>query len=1025
MTTSGTTAFLRQAYRNNWQRYLTLLESASAGGWDVCVLTASNERQAEMYRRQLALRSEAGLLPRHTVFEVISDPDGQRIGSGGATLRVLGMLSAADKLQNRRVLIIHSGGDSRRLPHCSATGKLFARIPRALPDGRASTLFDELLISLSGAAAQAPSGVLIASGDVLLIFDHVQLNLHRPGVTGVAIASPAEMGTHHGVYVLNNDERRLQPPHLNAFLHKPSLTLLQQWQAIANDGTVPVDTGLVWLDRPTADKFTALAEEPAVGRFCGSCSAPSLLKTGLNLYGDLMMPLVVTTTHDTYLADASDGPATPALQAARQIVWEQLRGTSLAVERLQPAIFAHFGTSREYWKLVAASPEWADNWGWTHSTSSWQGAPMDTSNTGATLMNAIVDQSIYGTPELGLIVDSHITSPLVLHGPALIAGLKTSAPLTLNADVVVHQLPVGGNYVTRILGLDDDPKQPLDSASATFMNRPWADWLNESGISPEIIWPQMERTEQTLWNAQLYPLATDRETSLKMAIGLQDPPDAPAGWQEQWENSKRLSLAESFNQANSKEILDGSVAIGDQVAISHFFDAVKSERPAATSKTLLGSAFQVLDRRAKYVSRQIERQDTITQIRMYKALAVATGDNDWEDRAFAVLAGMIEKSVNSQRSVPGRRWPIARHKTARVEAAARIDFGGGWTDTPPYSIERGGTVLNAAIIFNNHYPIVAEVERLPEPRLILESTDIDAVIEPTLAQVQAYANPTDPFALLKAAIVLRGIIPADVEPKTPIAQILQELGGLRLRTQTTIPRGSGLGTSSILAGAVLSCLSHWLRIEQTQTQLFDDVLCLEQMLTTGGGWQDQVGGLTDGIKLVTTRPGLPQEIQVEPLKLPPDIQAGLSERLVLVYTGQQRLAKNLLQAVMGRWMARDPEMIWIQSEIARLAVAMQRALEAGDLDTFGALLGEHWVLNKRMDPGCTNPFIDQLFEIMTPYINGGKLAGAGGGGFAIVVARNRAMAQRLYDVLDRQYPGTQVGVWPCAIPDQGTKSILA
>ena len=88
-----------------------------------------------------------------------------------------------------RVLIIHSGGDSKRLPHCSAMGKLFARVPRRLPDGRASTVFDEFLISLSGLAAELPPGVLVASGDVLLVFDHLQLAFQRGGVIGVAAAA--------------------------------------------------------------------------------------------------------------------------------------------------------------------------------------------------------------------------------------------------------------------------------------------------------------------------------------------------------------------------------------------------------------------------------------------------------------------------------------------------------------------------------------------------------------------------------------------------------------------------------------------------------------------------------------------------------------------------------------------------------------------------------------------------------------------------------------------------------------------
>jgi fucokinase len=355
-----------------------------------------------------------------------------------------------------------------------------------------------------------------------------------------------------------------------------------------------------------------------------------------------------------------------------------------------------------------------------------------------------------------------------------------------------------------------------------------------------------------------------------------------------------------------------------------------------------------------------------------------------------------------------------------VAAAARIDIGGGWTDTPPYSIERGGTVLNGAITLHGAHPIVAEAAWLPEPRIVLESRDIgESVALEVAGEVLDYANPADPFALLKAALVLKGLVPEDCPPQMPLAELLWETGGVRLSTQTHIPRGSGLGTSSIMAGAVLASLDRLLGQESSQSQLFDEVLCLEQMLTTGGGWQDQVGGLVGGIKLVSTGPGLPQRIAVDPVALSPAVQEQLGQCLCLVYTGQQRLAKNLLRAVMGRWMARDPEMVWILGEIGRLAVAMRNALAAGDLGQFGTLLAEHWALNKRMDPGCTNPFIDELFERMAPYIHGGKLAGAGGGGFALVLARDGQAARELEAMLMERYQGTPVGLWPCAIAAQG------
>jgi len=403
----------------------------------------------------------------------------------------------------------------------------------------------------------------------------------------------------------------------------------------------------------------------------------------------------------------------------------------------------------------------------------------------------------------------------------------------------------------------------------------------------------------------------------------------------------------------------------------------------------------------------------------------ATGQRDGRPASAGIPRPVqVEAAASRQQTAIGQRdgRPASAGipRPVRVEAAARIDFGGGWTDTPPHSIERGGTVLNAAVTLHGRYPMVVEAVRLPEPRLVLESRDIGATLEPAcVGEVLAYANPADPFALLKAALVLRGIVPADEDPDRSLAMALQESGGLRLSTQTTIPRGSGLGTSSILAGAVLTCLAASFPIEVTQSRLFDEVLCLEQMLTTGGGWQDQVGGLVGGIKLVTTEPGLPQRIGVAPVRLSPETQTGLAGRLLLVYTGQQRLAKNLLRAIMARWMARDPEMVWMLQEIARLAVAMRDALEAGDVSEFGALLSEHWVLNKRMDPGCTNPFIDGLFETLRPYVNGGKLAGAGGGGFVIAVAWDRQAARDLPAALAARYPGTPVAVWPCGIPTSG------
>ena len=165
--------FLRQSLWDCQSVFAQSLAHTDAPAWDYLVITAANETQAAAYRAQVNARLSAGQLPRQTRDRVIPDPDGRRVGSGGATLNVMRELDRAEggtgAFAQKRVLVLHSGGDGQRAPQYSACGKLFSRVPRALPDGRASTLFDEFCISLSGMPNRVGSGMLVLSGDVLLL----------------------------------------------------------------------------------------------------------------------------------------------------------------------------------------------------------------------------------------------------------------------------------------------------------------------------------------------------------------------------------------------------------------------------------------------------------------------------------------------------------------------------------------------------------------------------------------------------------------------------------------------------------------------------------------------------------------------------------------------------------------------------------------------------------------------------------------------------------------------------------------
>lgn len=186
-------------------------------------------------------------------------------------------------------------------------------------------------------------------------------------------------------------------------------------------------------------------------------------------------------------------------------------------------------------------------------------------------------------------------------------------------------------------------------------------------------------------------------------------------------------------------------------------------------------------------------------------------------------------------------------------------------------------------------------------------------------------------------------------------------------------------------------------------------------MSTGGGWQDQVGGITPGIKYITTEPGISQEIKVETMKLKPEVLQELQDRFALIYTGQRRLARNLLRDVVGGYLGGRPESVDALYKMSRMAALMKFELERGDLEGFCRLLNEHWKLSKKLDSGSTNTCIDQIFMACEDLIDARFISGAGGGGFLQVILKkgiNRdQLRQRLYGV----FQDSGVDVWDCEI----------
>ncbi len=164
-----------------------------------------------------------------------------------------------------------------------------------------------------------------------------------------------------------------------------------------------------------------------------------------------------------------------------------------------------------------------------------------------------------------------------------------------------------------------------------------------------------------------------------------------------------------------------------------------------------------------------------------------------------------------------------------------------------------------------------------------------------------------------------------------------------------------------MSGACVKAIFEFFGQEVSDDDLYDIVLCMEQIVEPGGGWQDQVGGVTPGIKFITTKPGIDQKIQVEHVELESETLQELEERFALIYTGQRRLARNLLRDVVGNYIGSRRESLEALAEMEKTAVLMKFELQCGNIDGFAELLNTHWELSKQLDKGSTNTCIDQIF----------------------------------------------------------------
>jgi fucokinase / fucose-1-phosphate guanylyltransferase len=960
---------------------------------DTCIITASDERQAEVFRRLLERRRESGLYPREIDFRVYSDPPAGRAGSGGGTIWALlallkdegldlrscgtaGLEEACKRLSTRRIVLVHAGGESRRLPCYVPEGKIFAPVPAPSSSFIPPVVLD-LEFSLFLKYPWREGELLVTSGDALVDFNTDLLSIPDVPLCGFSAPESFTTGSRHGVFVFNPVTEAVKDYH-----QKAAPEFLAREARIPGTESCAVDLGPVSFRGKALRALLECAVEP----LSDGCLADRVGKGALSLdmYLELLTACLTNLDRKAYLSRVAG--RTAAAAEILDLLFESFHPCGLSGALVKQASFIHFGSTGEF---PAACRELRYRsllpfYSLAHEELVPEVGP------GLIRFDSLDAQVQAGAG--GACVEDCRRIDIHGEGDNLLVGLrdlglKNALPRGFVMDERRFE-DQGESVTVRLVYHKDDTFKPQKTPdSVIFCGRPLTAWLAERGLASREVFSAGSAND--LYAAELFPPsagAAELEGYWKV------PADA-AAWRKWFLSSRRFSIAganthtdAAVRDAERAEARKREVARGME---NGGFFAI----PSVEFADLLAYGLDVgsLVRRCATTDEPLLKAYRSAALRAAGVSGVAAVERVEVPFAPRAAGGPLGCTVKLDQIV----W---------ARAPVRLDLAGGWTDTPPYTNRYGGAVLNVAVDLNGQSPIQVFARRTPEPRLTFHSIDLgvtEVIID--TATLRRYRDPGSPFALPRAALVLLGLGAGEPDG-TPLEPIFEAAGGgLELTLLCAVPKGSGLGTSSILAGTILAAVERFYGLDELRDELFLQVLEMEQMLTTGGGWQDQIGGLVGGVKYIESRPAMkprPVVRQLDPWMFE---SAECTERMTLFYTGFTRLAKGILKDVVDRVNGMGRAYLFTHDRVRDLASDGRDAIELRDLGRLGKVISESFRENMLIHPSTTNEEIEAVVHATAPFTSGMKLLGAGGGGFALFVSPEVSSARSLRSLLAERF----------------------
>lgn len=858
-----------------------------------------------------------------------NDPIGSKLGSGGGTTWAVEEARRSGFMnEGERCIILHAGGQSRRLPSYAPSGKILTPIPvfRWKRGQKLSqNLLDLQLPLYTQMMEKAPSSLttMIVSGDVYIRANAPLQDIPEADVVCYGLWVDPSLAKNHGVFV----SRRDCPDQLDHMLQKPSVETLGQ---LMQKHLFLMDIG-IWI---LSDKALRLLMNRSLSAEKQNEMA-GVDASDINYY-DLYSDFGLALGNNPKIADA------------------ELNALKVAIIPLAGGEFHHYGTSRE---MIS-------------STLAVQNSVID--------QRVIMQKGIKPHPALFVqnadlkiklthenseiwIENSAIGSKWTVSNRNIITGVPANDwELHLAPEQCVDVVPFGEKeYVARPYGFNDTFKGDLQS-SPLF---PVVDNIDDLGnVLDWMIGNKDNKQGEVIFNSAKKISAEDISSYANLRrLEAQRKAFRALNWPFLASNHEKSV----FYQVNLNDAAEEFKAFG------------------ITSPAPLADTVEPLTRIS----------DAMFRNRL-------TGEKKYEDEAFAL---MREGLTATTRTPQLPKLSVYADQIVWSRSPVRIDLAGGWSDTPPFSLMEGGNVVNIAIELNGQPPLQVYIKPSKDYRITLRSIDLGAAEKlDTYDELKQFNKVGSPFSIPKAALALAGFLPEFCGTKyLTLEEQLKDFGsGIEMTMLSAIPAGSGLGTSSILASTVLGAINDFCGLGWDRYDICNRTLVLEQLLTTGGGWQDQYGGVLHGVKLLQTQPGWQQQPLVRWLPNNLFTAPEYSKLHLLYYTGITRTAKGILAEIVRGMFLNSTEHLELLEQMKNHALDLHDAIQRNDFDAMGRLIRKTWVQNQRLDKGTNPESVKAITDKIDDLCLGYKLPGAGGGGYLYMVAKDEEAASRIKKILN-------------------------